>query len=67
MTAERRLAAVEAAMTPTEHVVRWLEEVHAYGSLEAAVRSMLDDPNGVPPLDRLVREAKTSAHALAKG
>jgi hypothetical protein len=66
VTAERRLAAIEEALSPTEHIVRWLEEVHAYGSLEAAVRSMLDDPNGVPPLDRLVRAAKASALTMAK-
>jgi len=42
VTTERRLAAVEAAMTPTELVVAWLTEAHAFGSLEAATPAGLD-------------------------
>ena len=67
MTAERRLAAVEAALTPTELVVAWLEEAHGYGSLENAVRALLTEPNPVPPLDRLARAAGDGARARAKG
>lgn len=67
MTAERRLAAVEAAMTPTELVVAWLEEAHGYGSLEGAVRSMLSEPNPLPPLDRLARAAGDGAKSRTKG
>lgn len=67
MTAERRLAAVEAALTPTELVVAWLEEAHGYGSLEAAVRSTLAEANPVPPLDKLARAAADGARTQAKG
>ncbi len=67
MTAERRLAAVEAAMTPTELVVAWLEEVQAHGSLEAAVRALLSEPSPVPPLDRLIRAASDGARTRSKG
>jgi hypothetical protein len=67
ITAERRLAAIEAAMTPTELVVAWLEEAHDFGSLEAAVRSMLAEANPVSPLDRLARAAADVARTQAKG
>ena len=67
MTAERRLAAVEAALTPTELVVAWLEEAHGYGSLEAAVRSTLAEAKPVPPLDKLARAAADGARTQAKG
>jgi hypothetical protein len=67
VTAERRLAAVEAALTPTELVVAWLTEAHAFGSLEDAVRSMLAAPEPVPPLDKLARAASDGARTRARG
>jgi hypothetical protein len=67
VTAERRLAAVEAAMTPTELVVAWLEEAHGFGSLEDSVRSMLAAPDQLAPLDRLARAASDGARSRAKG
>ena len=69
MTVERRLAALEAALSPTELVVRWLDEAHGYGGIEAYVRSMLDDPAVVPPADQLARAAASGARASlrAKG
>jgi RNA polymerase sigma-70 factor (ECF subfamily) len=65
VTAERRLAAVEAALTPTELVVAWLEDAHGYGSLEDAVRSMLAAEEPVPPMDRadLLRRLDRNAEA----
>jgi hypothetical protein len=67
MTTERRIAAVEAALTPTELVVAWLIETHAHGSLEAAVRAMLEKADPVPPLDRLARAAADGARVRMKG
>ena len=59
-TAAARLAAIEAGLTPTQLVVRWLDEAHAYGSLDAYVPSLLDGPDEDFPLDRLLREAKAT-------
>ncbi len=67
MTTERRLGAIEAALTPTELVVAWLTETHAFGSLEDTVRSMLAAPEPVAPLDRLARAASDGARIRAKG
>jgi RHS repeat-associated protein len=67
VTAERRLAAVEAALTPAELVVAWLTEAHAFGSLEHAVRSMLAAEEPVPPMDRLARAASDGARTRMKG
>lgn len=39
----RRVAALETALSPTELVLRWLEEAHAFGDLESYVRSLLID------------------------
>ncbi len=65
MTAERRLAAVEAALTSTELIIRWLDEAHAHGSLDAYVRATLDDP--VSPLDTLAWAAANGVRTRLKG
>jgi hypothetical protein len=67
VTTERRLAAIEAALTPTELVVRWLDEAHASGGLEAYVRSLIDDPAVVPPADQLARAAADGARKRPRG
>ena len=67
MTLARRLAAVESALTPTQLVLRWLEEAHAFGGLEAYVRSQLAEESFTPPLDQLARAAANGARAGLKG
>ncbi len=67
MTLARRLAAVEAGLSPTELVVRWLDEAHAYRDLTSYVRSLLDAEPVEPPLDRLCREAVQGARARVRG
>ncbi len=65
MTVARRLAAIESALTPTQLVLRWVEEAHAHQSLESCTRALLDlDPAEIP-LERLRREAEHSARASA--
>ncbi len=67
MTLARRLATVEAALSPTELVVRWLDEAHAYGDLVTHARALLEAESKETPLDRLAREAAAGARASAKG
>ena len=59
MTVERRLDRVEAALTPTQRVLAWLEEAHAYGSLSAYVDSLLDKSPDDFPINRLADDAAT--------
>ncbi len=63
----RRLASVEAALTPTQLVLRWLEEVHRYGDMPSFMRSLLDRPIGDFPMDRLCREARETAMVRSRG
>ena len=60
MTAERRLAAVETALSPTELVVGWLTEAHAHGGVDAFVRSGLADEAFIPSGTR--RAERRQAH-----
>lgn len=63
MTVARRLAAIESSLTPTQLVLRWLSEAHAYPSFTSYGESLLDlEPRDLP-LTRLLREAEASARA----
>jgi hypothetical protein len=57
MTLKRRLDAVETSLSPTQLVLRWLAEAHAFGDIEPYVASLLAHDHPVAPLDRLAREA----------
>ena len=63
MTLTRRIAAVEASLTPMQLVLRWIDEAHAHGSLEASAAALVDiEPRDVP-LNRLCRETE---HAVRR-
>ena len=57
MTLNRRIDAVETSLSPTQLVLRWLAEAHAFGDIEPYVASLLSQEPPVAPLDRLAREA----------
>jgi hypothetical protein len=67
VSVEGRLAKVETSLTPTQLVLRWLDEAHAFGDLESYVRSQHAEPLVEGPLDRLAREAATGARASLRG
>lgn len=66
MTLARRLEKLEAGLSPTQLVLRWLDEAHGHGSLVAYVNSILDDPPEDFPLNRLVREARAGVRATSQ-
>jgi hypothetical protein len=57
VTLTRRLSSLEAGSDPTQRVVRWLAEAHAYDSLEAYTDHILVEGPASLPLNRLPREA----------
>ena len=67
MTAERRLARLETSLSPTQLVLRWLDEAHAFGDLESYVRSQLAESSVEGPLDRLAREAASGVRESLRG
>jgi hypothetical protein len=67
MTLTRRITAIETSLSPTQLVLRWLDEAHALGDLESYVRSQLAEPSAEGPLDRLAREAIKGARASLRG
>jgi hypothetical protein len=67
MTLKRRIDAVETLLTPTQLVLRWLAEAHAFGDMESYVASLLAQEPPVAPLDRLAREAVQWARTAMRG
>jgi len=67
MSAERRLAKLERALSPTAAVLLWLEEAQAYPSLVAYSRSTLDAPRSAGPLERVVEQADRAAREALRG
>jgi hypothetical protein len=67
MSLDRRLSKIDDTLTPTQLVLRWLAEAHAYGDLVRYVNSLLADDPPVAPLDRLAREAVHGARAAMRG
>jgi hypothetical protein len=57
MRLARRLDRIEANLTPTQLVTRWLDEALPYGSLERYAASTVDLPGDDQPINRLCREA----------
>jgi hypothetical protein len=67
MTLARRVAAVETSLSPTQLVLRWLAEAHAFGDIESYVASLLAEDPPVAPLDHLAREAVHGARTAMRG
>ena len=67
MTLSRRVAAIEVTLSPTQLVLRWLAEAHAFGDIESYVASLLAEDPPVAPLDRLAREAAHGARTSMRG
>ena len=67
MTARQQLAKLEAGLTPTQRVVRWLDEAHACGSLEGYLTPFLDGDLERFPLDRLADETIAGVRASLRG
>jgi hypothetical protein len=59
--------ALETSLSPTQLILRWLDEAHAFGDLESYVRSQLIEPSSEGPLDRLAREAASGVRMSLRG
>lgn len=61
VSVERRLAKVEASLTPIELALRWLDEAHAFDDMDSYMRFLVETGRDVFPMDRLAREAEANA------
>lgn len=64
--AARRLHRLEGSAEPRQAVLRWLDEAHAHGSLDASVRSLLDGHGGWPYI-AVPEQARAHAREAVRG
>lgn len=67
MTAERRLAKLEGALSPKAATLLWLEEAQQFGSLPAYVDWLIDQPISAAPLERVPGQARAAAVEALRG
>jgi len=67
VTAERRLAKLEGALSPKAATLLWLTEAHQFGSLPAYVAWLIDEPISAAPLERIPRQARAGALEAMRG
>jgi hypothetical protein len=67
MTAERRLAKLESALSRKAATLLWLAEAHEFGSLPAYVEWLIDQPISAAPLERVPEQARAAAVEALRG
>ncbi|HSW42631.1 MAG TPA: hypothetical protein VLM76_09000 [Patescibacteria group bacterium] len=67
MTAQRRLARLEGALSPKGATLLWLTEAHGFPTLPAYVGWLLDQPKEAAPLWRVPEQAETAVRAAMRG
>ena len=64
---KQRVDGLDDGLSPTEIVLRWLQDVSRVPSADDYVASVKDKPSSAWPLHRLTREAERAATASSKG
>ena len=64
---KRRVDGLDDNLSPTDIVLRWLQEVACFPSADDYVASIKDRPSSAWPLHRLTQEAERAATASSKG
>lgn len=67
MRADRRLAKLEGALSPTTAVRLWLAEAHAFPGLPAYVDWLMDQPKAVAPLVRIPEQVEAAVCVSMRG
>lgn len=62
-----RLDKIQDSLTPTQAVVLWMDEAHQFPSITTYAETLLDKPEPVHPLNRMIRQVETSALKATKG
>lgn len=67
MTAKRRLARLEGALSPKAATLLWLTEAHRFATLPAYVAWLIDQPVEAAPLVRIPEQAETAVRVALRG
>jgi hypothetical protein len=67
VTAQRRLARLEGALSPKGATLLWLTDAHGFPTLPAYVDWLIDQPEEAAPLWRVPEQAETAVRAAMRG
>jgi hypothetical protein len=67
VTAERRLAKLESALSPKAATLLWLAEAQQFGSVPAYVDWLIGQPISAAPLERVPAQARAAAVEALRG
>ena len=66
-TAKRRVEKLESGLTPKQAILMWLQEAHAFNTIEEYVRHLKIQPDSAAPLYRLTSQVAESVKQTLKG
>ena len=66
-TAKRRIDKIETGLTPKQAILLWLQEAHAFNSIEEYVRHLKTQPDNAAPIGKLTTQVAESVKQTMKG
>ena len=66
-TAKRRLKTLERGLTPRQAIVLWLQEAHAFNTMEEYVHHLKSQPDSAAPIDKLTGQVEEAVRETVKG
>ena len=66
-TAKHRINKIETGLTPKQAILLWLQEAHAFNSIEEYVRHLKTQPDNAAPIGKLTTQVAESVKQTMKG
>ena len=66
-TAKRRIEKLESGLTPKQAILLWLQEAHAFNSIEEYVRHLKTQPDSAAPLYKLTSQVSEGVKQTLRG
>ena len=63
----RRVEKLETGLTPKQAILLWLQEAHAFNTIEAYVRHLKTQPDSAWPIDKLTTQVEETVKQTLKG
>ena len=67
MTTNRRVQKLEAGLTPKQAILLWIQEAHAFHSVEDYVSDLMNQPKSAWPMVRLPDQVEAKVRESLKG
>ena len=64
---KRRIEKLETGLTPKQAILLWLQEAHAFNTIEEYVRHLKTQPDSAAPLNKLTAQVEEGVKQILKG